>query len=198
MDTRADLLSQLKQASAYTGALPSLATRESFMNSKRLGVRHVAPPQGLVETHALSTPEQVMAKLDANPDDGAAKSLPRSCDQAVRNEAKIQLQKLQRQLSEFAQHQALGEVTKLSAQTSTCLISTRLISTRLLCQVSVGASLKGLGMKMTAAIKSGALEEQATLLQQANEMVMPLVDKMHIDTSDIPDFAEFKDNCLKV
>ena len=64
--------------------------------------------------------------------------------------------------------------------------------------MSVGAALKGLGMKLEAAVRDGNLEEQAVLVKQANEMVLPLVHKLNIDTSAVDNFKLFEHNCAQV
>ena len=53
-------------------------------------------------------------------------------------------------------------------------------------------------MKLEAAVRDGNLEEQAMLVKQANEMVLPLVHKLNIDTSAVDNFEIFEHNCAQV
>ena len=115
-----DLLGQLEQAAKYSAWLPSIAQLEQFSHSQKQGVRcncSACSSQEDPLDGALILPEQVNSKLEkASGNDSQtteAKSVRRSCDQAVRDEAAAQLQTLQQQIKKIAQQEAMGEVRLL-------------------------------------------------------------------------------------
>ena len=116
-----DLLGQLEQAAKYSDWLPSIAQLEQFSHSQAQGVRCncSACSQGDPLDDAPILPEQVNSKLEKAFNNGSesqiteAKSVRRSCDQAVWDEAAAQLQTLQQQIKQIAQQEAMGEVRLL-------------------------------------------------------------------------------------
>ena len=113
-----DLLGQLEQAAKYSAWLPSIAQLEQFSHSQKQGVRcncSACRSQEDPLDGALILPEQVNSKLEKASGNSSeqiteAKSVRRSCDQAVRDEAAAQLQTLQQQIKKIAQQEAMGEV----------------------------------------------------------------------------------------